>query len=75
MLWTGLVWLGIGTGRESSCKLGNERSGSIKYWELPMAAQFVASRVVISSTELVSRLNTSKLVCKVVMVCYSAENV
>jgi hypothetical protein len=30
MLWTGLVWLRIGTG-----KLGNEPSGSIKCWELP----------------------------------------
>jgi hypothetical protein len=27
MLWTGLVWLRIGTG-ENCCKLGNEPSGS-----------------------------------------------
>jgi hypothetical protein len=33
MLWTGLVWLRIGTGG-GSCKLGNEPSGSIKCWEL-----------------------------------------
>jgi hypothetical protein len=35
MLWTGLVWLRIGTGGESSCELGNEPPGSIKCWELP----------------------------------------
>jgi hypothetical protein len=34
MLWTGLVWLRIGTGG-ISCELGNEPSGSIKCWELP----------------------------------------
>jgi hypothetical protein len=39
---------------ESSCKLGNEPSGSINSWELRMAAQVVASRAVLSSTELVS---------------------
>jgi hypothetical protein len=33
MLWTGLVWLRIGTGGESSCELGNEPSSSIKCWE------------------------------------------
>jgi hypothetical protein len=35
VLWTGLVWLRIGTGGESSCERGNEPSGSIKCWELP----------------------------------------
>jgi hypothetical protein len=39
---------------ESSCELGNEPSGSIKCWERRMAAQLVASRVVLGSTELVS---------------------
>jgi hypothetical protein len=41
---------------ESSCELGNEPSGSIKCWELPSAAQLVASRAVLSSTELVSSM-------------------
>jgi hypothetical protein len=39
---------------ESSCELGNEPSGSIKCWELQVATQDVASRAVLSSTELVS---------------------
>jgi hypothetical protein len=40
---------------ESSCKLGNEPSGSIKMLGKDrVAAQLVASRVVLSSTELVS---------------------
>jgi hypothetical protein len=34
MLWTGLVWLSE-VQVESSFKLGNEPSGSIKFWELP----------------------------------------
>jgi hypothetical protein len=56
MLWAGLVWLRIGTGGvESSCKLGNEPSGSIKCWvTYRVAAHLVASQVVLSSTELVS---------------------
>jgi hypothetical protein len=40
---------------ESSCELGNESSGSIKMLgNYRVAAQLVASRVVLSSTELVS---------------------
>jgi hypothetical protein len=39
---------------ESSCKLGNEPSSSINAGNYRMAAQLVASRVVLSSTELVS---------------------
>jgi hypothetical protein len=39
---------------ESSCELGNEPSDSIKCWELPNGVQLVASRVVLSFTELVS---------------------
>jgi hypothetical protein len=39
---------------ESSCKLGNEPSGSINAGNYRMAAQVVASRAVLSSTELVS---------------------
>jgi hypothetical protein len=40
---------------ESSCKLGNEPSGSIKMLGIyRVAAQLVASRAVLSSTELVS---------------------
>jgi hypothetical protein len=31
VLWSGLVWLKIGTGEES-CELDNESSGSIKCW-------------------------------------------
>jgi hypothetical protein len=38
---------------ESSCELGNEPSGSIKCWDYRVAAQLVASRAVLSSTELV----------------------
>jgi hypothetical protein len=42
---------------ESSCELSNEPSCSIKCWESTrVAAQLVASRVVLSSTELVSYL-------------------
>jgi hypothetical protein len=44
-LGTGLVWL----------RIGKSGVGSIKCWELPSAAQVVASRVVLSSTELVSK--------------------
>jgi hypothetical protein len=33
VMWTGLVWLRIGTGGDSSCEFGNEPSGSIKCWE------------------------------------------
>jgi hypothetical protein len=47
---------------ESSCKLGNELSGSIKCWELRVTAQVVASRVVLSSTELVSYMQTKPFV-------------
>jgi hypothetical protein len=32
VLWTGLVWLRIGTGGELLC---DEPSGSMKCWELP----------------------------------------
>jgi hypothetical protein len=32
MMWTGLVWLRIETGREL-CKFGIELSGSMKCWE------------------------------------------
>jgi hypothetical protein len=40
---------------ETSCELGNELSGSIKMLRIyRVAAQLVASRVVLSSTELVS---------------------
>jgi hypothetical protein len=42
---------------ESSCERGNEPSGSIKCWEIyRVAAQLLASRVVLSPTELVSWL-------------------
>jgi hypothetical protein len=44
VLWTGLVWLRIGTGGELNKILGNYR----------VAAQLVASQVVLSSTELIS---------------------
>jgi hypothetical protein len=39
---------------ESSCELGNEPSGSINAGNYREAAQVVASRAVLSSTELVS---------------------
>jgi hypothetical protein len=39
---------------ESSCELGNEPLGSINAGNCRMAAQLVASRAVLSSTELVS---------------------
>jgi hypothetical protein len=40
---------------ESSCELGNEPSGSIKMLEIcRVAAQLVASRVVLRSIELIS---------------------
>jgi hypothetical protein len=46
---------------ESSCKLGNEPSGSIKMLEFyRVAAQLVASRAVLSSTELVSYITIQK---------------
>jgi hypothetical protein len=32
-MWTGLVWLRIGTGGESSCEFGIQPSVSIKCWE------------------------------------------
>jgi hypothetical protein len=38
---------------ESSCELGNETSGSINAGNYRMAAQPVASRAVLRSTELV----------------------
>jgi hypothetical protein len=54
-MWTGLVWLRIGTGGESSCEFDIEPSGSIKCWEsYQEISQLVASRVVLSSIELVS---------------------
>jgi hypothetical protein len=33
MIWTGLIWLRIGTGGESCCEFGIEPSGSKKCWE------------------------------------------
>jgi hypothetical protein len=49
----GLIWLRIGK-VESSCEYGNEPSGSHKLLGgSRVAAQPVASRVVVSSTELV----------------------
>jgi hypothetical protein len=40
---------------ESSCELGNELSDSIKMLEIyPVAVQIAASRMELSSTELVS---------------------
>jgi hypothetical protein len=45
---------------ESSCKLGNGPSGFIKCWELPSGAQLVVSRAVLTSTELVVRLSSSR---------------
>jgi hypothetical protein len=33
VVWTGLIWLGIGTS-EGTCKHGNENSGSMKCWEI-----------------------------------------
>jgi hypothetical protein len=33
VMWTGLVWLRIGTGRESCCEFGIEPMGSMKCWE------------------------------------------
>jgi hypothetical protein len=54
VLWTGLVWLRLGTGGELF-KLCNETSGPIKMLGIyRVAAQLVASRVVLSSTKLVS---------------------
>jgi hypothetical protein len=44
---------------ESSCGCGNEPSGSIKCCEF-LVAQLVASRVVLSSIELVSQLQGTK---------------
>jgi hypothetical protein len=54
---------------ENSCELGNEPLGSIKCWELPKAAQLVASRAVLSSTELVI---TITIIFIVVMALYSS---
>jgi hypothetical protein len=34
MIWTGLIWLRIGSGGEDSSEHGNEYSGAIKYWEI-----------------------------------------
>jgi hypothetical protein len=51
---TVVEWIGLAQ-LESSCELGTETSGSIKLLgNYRMAAQLVASRVVFSSTELVS---------------------
>jgi hypothetical protein len=33
MVWTGLMWLRIGTSAAGSCEHGDEPSGSIKCWE------------------------------------------
>jgi hypothetical protein len=33
MVWTGLIWLRIGTSG-GSCEHGNETSGCIKFWEV-----------------------------------------
>jgi hypothetical protein len=43
---------------ESSCECGNEHLGSIKSWDTmyQAATQLVASRVVLSSTELIGWL-------------------
>jgi hypothetical protein len=38
---------------DGSCKLGNEPSGSINAGNYRVAAQLVASRAVLGSTELV----------------------
>jgi hypothetical protein len=44
---------------QSSCEHGNEHSGSIKMLDIyRVAAQLMASRVVLSSTESVSSLGT-----------------
>jgi hypothetical protein len=49
------IGLNVVVQAESSCNLGNEPSGSIKLLGIyRVAAQLVASRAVLSSTELVS---------------------
>jgi hypothetical protein len=47
-MWTGLVWLRIGTSGESSCESGNERLGSIKCWK---AIEWPASSGLSSSAQ------------------------
>jgi hypothetical protein len=43
---------------ESSCECGNEPSGSVKHKEVfELLQQLVASRVVLGSIELVSKLD------------------
>jgi hypothetical protein len=34
VVWTGLIWLRIGTPMQGSCVHGNEPSGYIKCWEV-----------------------------------------
>jgi hypothetical protein len=48
---------------ESSCKLDNEPSGSIKCWETTewLHKLWPASRAVLGSTELVSYIATNNL--------------
>jgi hypothetical protein len=49
---------------ESSCECGNEPLGSIKCWETNrVAAQLVASPVVLTSRELVTYLNMLCRLC------------
>jgi hypothetical protein len=54
VIWTGLVWLRIGTGRESSCGCGNEPSG---FHKMPrnnrVVTQLVASRIVLILFDMV----------------------
>jgi hypothetical protein len=50
----GLDWSGSGLAQvESSCEFDDEPSGSIKWGNCRVASQLVASRVVLSSIELV----------------------
>jgi hypothetical protein len=34
VVWTGLIWIRIGTGRGGSCEHGNDPSVSIKCWKI-----------------------------------------
>jgi hypothetical protein len=52
--WGDVDWIGLAQDRNSSCEFGIEPSGSMKCWETIEWPNIVASRLVLSSIELVS---------------------
>jgi hypothetical protein len=70
VVWTGLIWLRIGTsGPVGSCEHGNEPLSSIKCWEvLGLAAQLAASQGGLSSMKF--RFFSFSLIYTTVLICY-----